>query len=204
MLVYLEGVDGVGKSTQIAALKQAFSRATFTAEPFNAALREILLSGRLQSKEAEALLFLADRAEHFKQVLSGGVLQKSNLIFSDRGFVSGVAYGVANGGNLAQLLELNRFALQGCLEGKFVLLEGSERLFEARLNSRKSQDAIESRGFSYLLRVQEAMRQVLEFLKADFIVIDASLPQVEVMQKIVNFVKCESNSVLTNSSKERR
>lgn len=203
MLVYLEGVDGVGKSTQIVALKQVFSHATFTAEPFNAALREILLSGRLQSKEAEVLLFLADRAEHFKQVLNGGVLQKPNLIFSDRGFVSGVAYGVANGGNLTQLLELNRFALQGCLEGKFVLLEGSERLFEARLNNRKSQDAIESRGFSYLLRVQEAMRQVLEFLKADFIAIDASLPQEEVTRKIVNFVKCESNSVLTNSSKER-
>ncbi len=51
-------------------------------------IREILLNGEKISKEAETLLFLADRAEHYNRVLAPN---RDKVIISDRGFISGIA-----------------------------------------------------------------------------------------------------------------
>ncbi len=288
MIVYFEGADGVGKSTQLAAMRRefggaefgdagrgvggaggggGFGGAIFTAEPgataLGARLRGMLLgeSGansnlnggggnlgdnapnsnlggggncgenlsaiEIKSPRAEALLFLADRAEHFDSVLrlgarraksSGEKSSNSNLsanfcggansnlgenrgenrganscgerlVFSDRGFVSGIAYALANGGDFDELLALNKFALDGYLGDKFVLLLGDEALFAARLKTRANADKIERRGLAYLLKVQDEMLRVLRAIDADFIALDAGLPAAKITAQIVEFIK---------------
>nr|WP_314400453.1 dTMP kinase [uncultured Campylobacter sp.] len=187
MYVIFEGIDGAGKSTQIARLAAVFPQAIVTKEPggtkLGENLREILLKENGLDKRAEILLFLADRAEH-----SGKIIKPNSdkMILSDRGFVSGMAYALA-GGNFSfeELLSLNKFALQGNFPQKIVFFKADESTLRSRLGSRAQMDGIEARGFSYLLRVQDAMEEILQKLDARYVTIDAALDE----EKITNLIK---------------
>ena len=187
MYVIFEGIDGAGKSTQIARLAAVFPQAIVTKEPggtkLGENLREILLKENGLDKRAEILLFLAERAEH-----SGKIIKPNSdkMILSDRGFVSGMAYALA-GGNFSfeELLSLNKFALQGNFPQKIVFFKADESTLRSRLGSRAQMDGIEARGFSYLLRVQDAMEEILQKLDARYVTIDAALDE----EKITNLIK---------------
>ena len=187
MYILFEGIDGAGKSTQIARLAAAFPQAIVTKEPggtkLGENLREILLKENDLDKRAEILLFLADRAEH-----SGKIIKPNSdkMILSDRGFVSGMAYALA-GGNFSfeELLGLNKFALQGNFPQKIVFFKADESTLRSRLGARAQMDGIEARGFSYLLRVQDAMEEILQKLDIRYVAIDAALDE----EKITNLIK---------------
>ena len=187
MYILFEGIDGAGKSTQIARLAAAFPQAIVTKEPggtkLGENLREILLKENDLDKRAEILLFLADRAEH-----SGKIIKPNSdkMILSDRGFVSGMAYALA-GGNFSfeELLSLNKFALQGNFPQKIVFFKADESTLRSRLGSRAQMDGIEARGFNYLLRVQDAMEEILQKLGVSYVTIDAAWDE----EKITNLIK---------------
>ena len=187
MYVIFEGIDGAGKSTQIARLAAAYPQAIVTKEPggtkLGENLREILLKENDLDKRAEILLFLADRAEHFGKIIKPNL---DKMILSDRGFVSGMAYALA-GGNFSfeELLSLNKFALQGSFPQKIVFFKADESTLRSRLNSRAQMDDIEARGFGYLLRVQDAMEEILQKLGVRYVTIDAAWDE----EKITNLTK---------------
>ena len=187
MYVIFEGIDGVGKSTQIARLAAAYPQAIVTKEPggtkLGENLREILLKENGLDKRAEILLFLADRAEHFGKIIKPN---SDKMILSDRGFVSGMAYALA-GGNFSfeELLNLNKFALQGNFPQKIVFFKADESTLRSRLGSRAQMDGIEARGFAYLLRVQDAMEEILQKLDVRYVTIGAALDE----EKITNLIK---------------
>lgn len=187
MYILFEGIDGAGKSTQIARLAAAYPQAIVTKEPggtkLGENLREILLKGNDLDKRAEILLFLADRAEHFGKIIKPNL---DKMILSDRGFVSGMAYALA-GGNFSfeELLSLNKFALQGNFPQKIVFFKADESTLRSRLNSRAQMDGIEARGFDYLLKVQDAMEEILQKLGVRYVAIDAALDE----EKITNLIK---------------
>ena len=187
MYILFEGIDGAGKSTQIARLAAAYTQAIVTKEPggtkLGENLREILLKENDLDKRAEILLFLADRAEHFGKIIKPNL---DKMILSDRGFVSGMAYALA-GGNFSfeELLNLNKFALQGNFPQKIVFFKADENTLRSRLNSRAQMDGIEARGFAYLLRVQDAMEEILQKLGVRYVTIDAAMDE----EKITNLIK---------------
>ena len=187
MYVIFEGIDGAGKSTQIARLAAAYPQAIVTKEPggtkLGENLREILLKENGLDKRAEILLFLADRAEHSGKIIKPNL---DKMILSDRGFVSGMAYALA-GGNFSfeELLSLNKFALQGNFPQKIVFFKADESTLRSRLDSRAQMDGIEARGFEYLLRVQDAMEEILQKLDVRYVTIDAALDE----EKITNLIK---------------
>ena len=187
MYVIFEGIDGAGKSTQIARLAAAFPQAIVTKEPggtkLGENLRVILLKENGLDKRAEILLFLADRAEHFGKIIKPN---SNKMILSDRGFVSGMAYALA-GGNFSfeELLNLNKFALQGNFPQKIVFFKADENTLRSRLGSRAQMDGIEARGFNYLLKVQDAMEEILQKLGVRYVTIDAALDE----EKITNLIK---------------
>ena len=187
MYILFEGIDGAGKSTQIARLAAAYPQAIVTKEPggtkLGENLREILLKGNDLDKRAEILLFLADRAEHFGKIIKPNL---DKMILSDRGFVSGMAYALA-GGNFSfeELLSLNKFALQGNFPQKIVFFKADENTLRSRLGSRAQMDGIEARGFGYLLRVQDAMEEILQKLGVRYVAIDAAWDE----EKITNLIK---------------
>ena len=187
MYILFEGIDGAGKSTQIARLAAAYPQAIVTKEPggtkLGENLREILLKENDLDKRAEILLFLADRAEHFGKIIKPN---SGKMILSDRGFVSGMAYALA-GGNFSfeELLSLNKFALQGNFPQKIVFFKADENTLRSRLGSRAQMDGIEARGFGYLLKVQDAMEEILQKLDARYVTIGAAWDE----EKITNLIK---------------
>lgn len=192
MLINFEGVDGAGKSTQINLLKEIYKDAIITKEPGGTELglmiRNYLMSSASKiSQKAEIFLFLADRAEHYEKVLKPNY---GNLILSDRSFVSGLAYAMANDDNLdiKTLIELNKFALCSDFGDKFVFLKADENLIRQRLFSRGQNDDIESRGIEYLMRVQGFMSIILADLKFEVLEIDASLSPEIIHNKIRKFI----------------
>jgi len=190
MVILFEGIDTCGKSTQIAMLAEKYPALLTTHEPggtvFGEKAREILLSDTLSSKRAELLLFLADRAEHYREIIQPN---HHRTILSDRGFLSGIGYALAAGDfDFDTLLGLNQFALQGDFPEKIILFITTPETLRQR-TSEKSLDGIELRGLDYLLSVQKHMQESLEKLPIDHLLIDATESISEIHQKIVSYLK---------------
>ncbi|HFB54190.1 MAG TPA: dTMP kinase [Sulfurimonas autotrophica] len=176
MYIAIEGIDTAGKSTQIELLSRSFPDAVITKEPggtkIGKEIRELVLSAKAQSKKAEFLLFLADRAEHIKEVVEPNL--DSKMIISDRSVVSGVAYALTQEEiNEKAIVHLNRFATNGIYPHKVFLLQLTKEELEFRL-SQKELDGIELRGSAYLLKIQDAIIKAAELLDIELIIIDAT------------------------------
>lgn len=190
MFVALEGIDCVGKSTQIKLLKKSFKEALFVYEPgftrLGAFLRELILSHELRPcKKALLFLFLADRAQLAKHLKK----YENKLVISDRSFISGLAY--AKEYELDFLLALNDFALDGVKYEKIIFLKASFSLIKERLKGKKK-DKIESLGADYLFSIQERFEYILNTLKEkkliDFISVDASLEAQKINEIIKDYI----------------
>jgi len=190
MYVLFEGIDTCGKSTQIELISQKHPEIIVTHEPggtsFGKKARKILLSDSLASKRAELLLFLADRAEHYQEIISPN---KNKVIISDRGFLSGIGYALANGDfDFDELVNLNRFALEGHFPDKVILFLTDMKTLEER-TAAKSLDGIELRGLEYLLKVQEHMKQSILKLDIPHLFVDATQDIESIHQTILTYLK---------------
>ena len=190
MYILFEGIDTCGKSTQIALLAEKHPKLITTHEPggtkFGKQAREILLSDSLTSKRAELLLFLADRAEHYEEVIENN---KDKTIISDRGFLSGIGYALANGDfDFDQLVSLNKFALKDHFPDKVVLFLTTMETLKER-TAAKTLDGIELRGLEYLIKVQNHMKESLEKLDIDYLEVDATQDIESIHQKILTYLK---------------
>jgi len=175
MYVLFEGIDTCGKSTQIEMIEKVFDNTILTKEPggtkFGLQAREILLQDSLSSKRAELLLFLADRAEHYQQIVKPN---RDKLVLSDRGFLSGIGYALANGDfEFNHLVELNKFALEEHFPDLIFLFITNMETLKMRMGEKKL-DGIELRGLEYLIKVQEHMKESLEKLNIPYVLIDAT------------------------------
>ncbi len=188
MYIAIEGIDTAGKSTQIEALAKHYRDAIITKEPGGTAIgqeiRTLVLSAKAQSKHAEFLLFLADRAEHIKEVIEPNIEDK--MIISDRSAISGVAYALIQGEiPQEQIVTLNHFATQKIYPNKAFLLKLSKEELQYRL-SQKKLDGIELRGSAYLLAIQSKIQEAAQLLGIELIEIDASLPKERITQIILD------------------
>ncbi|ASM40275.1 dTMP kinase [Campylobacter sp. RM12327] len=191
MLVTIEGIDGVGKSTQISLLADIYKDAIITKEPggtnFGNKIREFLLknSGKISYK-SELLLFLADRAQHYDEIIKPN---KNKMIFSDRGFISGIAYAMANDPTLdiEKLIKFNEFVLDNDFGDKFIFLKANFDILENRLNLRNL-DSIEKRGLEYLKRVEHYMEILFKNSKFDVLSIDSTLEIQTIHKQILEFI----------------
>lgn len=190
MYILFEGIDTCGKSTQIALISQKHPEIIVTHEPggtpFGKKAREILLSDSLASKRAELLLFLADRAEHYQEVISPN---RDKVIISDRGFLSGIGYALANGDfDFEELVHLNRFALEGHFPDKVILFVTDLKTLKER-TSAKDLDGIELRGLEYLLKVQEHMKESILKLGIPHLFVDASQEIETIHTQITDYLR---------------
>lgn len=193
MYVILEGIDTAGKSTQLNILREKYPEAIFTKEPggteLGIKLREMVLNGEAKSKVAEMFLFLADRAEHSFEVIKKN---PDDIIISDRGFLSGIAY--AKSAPLEIAISLNIMALNGAIPNKIIILRLSKETLEYRL-SQKEHDSIESRGSQYLLDIQTRMIEAIELINEtsehiiDTLIVDAGRSIEEVSSEIEKFLE---------------
>lgn len=187
MYVVLEGIDTSGKSTQIELLRGIYKNAIFTKEPSDSAfgkeIRKLALHGNL-SNATQAMLFLADRAEHTKNVL---IPNKDKLIISDRSFISGIAYAKLPS---TLMLEMNlELSLKPDL---VVVLESKEEILKERLDSKECDD-IEKNGIGYLLEVQNKIIEITKNLNIKYLKIPCNLAREQILGQIVEALDEMSN-----------
>lgn len=189
MYVLFEGIDTVGKSTQIERIALRHPEAITTHEPggtaFGREARKILLRGDLRSDRAELLLFLADRAEHYDEIVAPN---RDGLVISDRGFLSGIGYALASGDTgLEELIALNQFALRGDWPDEIIFFQTDLPTLRDRMEA-KEHDGIEQRGLLYLLEVQQHMLDVLNVLDIPYLVVDATRKPEAVQASIASYL----------------
>jgi len=192
MYIIFEGIDTTGKSTQVELFASRHKNIVTTKEPGGTQVgqkfRQILLeSADKLSTNAELLLFLADRAEHYEKIVKPAL--KENYVISDRGLVSGISYALANHPELDRdfLLHVNKFALDGNLPEKIVLFKTNYDLITSRLGN-KEKDTIEQRGIKYLLHVQDLMKETLEALHVEYLEVSSADAIEEIYKQIEEFI----------------
>ena len=192
MYIIFEGIDTTGKSTQVELFASRHKNIVTTKEPGGTQVgqkfRQILLeSDDKLSTNAELLLFLADRAEHYEKIVKPAL--KENFVISDRGLVSGISYALANHPELDRdfLLHVNKFALEGNLPEKIVLFKTNYDLITSRLGN-KEKDTIEQRGIKYLLHVQDLMKETLEALHVEYLEVRSADAIEEIYKQIEEFI----------------
>ncbi|OTA26507.1 dTMP kinase [Alloscardovia macacae] len=180
LFISLEGVDGVGKSTQAERLRAFFEArgrtVVMTREPGGTALgvqiRRMLLHGDDVSPRAEALLYAADRAHHVATVIRPA-LEAGHVVISDRYIDSSLAY-QAGGRELSQadIRELSEFATGGLWPQRTYVLDMSFEASRARLTGEP--DRLESAGSAFFERTREAFLELARADEARCRVVDAS------------------------------
>jgi len=182
----LEGIDGSGKSTQLALLADRLSAKgleTVTVRepggtPVSDAIRHLLLDpGNRIAPSAELLLFSAARAQLAEQVIVPA-LSAGKIVLADRFGWSTLAYqGYGRGLSQESIFELFRIACGPIWPMHSFLLDLPASEIGGRLRSGgRAADRMESAGEAFFTRVREGYRSIAEAYPDRFTVLDASLP----------------------------
>jgi dTMP kinase len=165
-LIALEGLDGVGKTTQARLLACHLTSLGLpviltrepTDGPFGQRIRQILLHGRQGlTPAAELDLFIADRQEHVREVIQPA-LHDGKIIITDRYYFSSMAYQGALG--------LDPGAIQRC-HARFapppdlvIILEMPLAAVSHRLEQRRTPSSHSFEKIDYLARVAKIFDQL--------------------------------------------
>jgi dTMP kinase len=114
LLIAFEGIDGTGKSTQIALLAEYLAtlghEVVTTREPtdgvYGQKIRSMFASRHELSSEEELELFMNDRREHIRELISPA-LAAGKIVLTDRYYFSTVAYQGAAGHDPVRILAEN-------------------------------------------------------------------------------------------------
>lgn len=183
--ITFEGIEGSGKSTQLAWLLARLRADGWpvreTREPGGTALgeglRRLLLSREPEpmTAEAELFLYLAGRAEITRAVIRPA-LARGEVVVCDRYADSTLAYqGYGRGLDLERVRDLNRLATGGLVPDLTVLLDLPVAEGLARLEPRGSgaQDRIEAEDPAFHRRVRDGYLAAAAAEPARFLVLDA-------------------------------
>lgn len=144
ILLAIEGIDGSGKSTLAINLSSHLAhhfRVRLTKEPggsqLGKQLRTILQEEKIPlDPRAEYLLFAADRAQHFSEVILPA-LQERSIIISDRLSDSSLVYqGYGRGLDRTMISEINRWAMDNIVPDLVFYLQIDPAIAWQRLQQR--------------------------------------------------------------------
>lgn len=197
--ISLEGLDGAGKSTQVAALaawlrKQRLE--VITVRPNGTLLGELLHSFVLQHQRgpalepwSEALLFFAERVQLLQEVIVPA-LGRGAVVVADRYTDSTIAYqGGGRGLDVDALLELHRQACDDIWPDLTLYLRIPTDVAIQRQHAQQLPlDRIEGAPQDFHGRVAEAFEDIASLSEHRVVPIDATRPAVEVAQSIADAV----------------
>ena len=177
-LIALEGIDGCGKSTQARLLAERLG-ALLTFEPgattLGSSLRTLLLDPDHPpvAERTEALLMVADRAQHVAEVVRPA-LEQGRWVVTDRFSASTLAYqGYGRGLDLDELTGLVQWATGGVVPDLTVLVEVDPALGLARRTG-SAEDRMEREGVAFGHRVAEGYRCLADQEATPWLVVDGS------------------------------
>lgn len=173
IFISFEGGEGCGKSTHAMLLAKYLTskgyKVIVTHEPgatrIGKTIREMLLNGKDKLHPySELFLFLIDRIEHIKHVISPAIKAKKAVI-SDRFIDSTSAYQIGGRGLPRKLVDdLNTRATLGHEPDKTILLDIPYREGLKRISKRGKRDKFEKEGRSFHERIR---REYIRIARAD-------------------------------------
>ncbi|HMM76886.1 MAG TPA: dTMP kinase [Gammaproteobacteria bacterium] len=182
--ITLEGIEGVGKTTQLAevaaALRARGLEVVETREPGGTALgegiRALLLDKALPAMAplTELLLVFAARAEHVEKVIRPA-LAAGRWVVCDRFTDATYAYqGGGRGLPQASIATLEALVQRGLEPDLSLLFDAPVEIALGRAKSRGGDDRFEAERAEFFARVREAYRERARAAPARFRIIDAT------------------------------
>lgn len=182
-LITLDGIDGAGKSTQLAVIRAWFEQnhlpVYFTREPGGTALGEKLRAMLLDKNTkvsvlAETLLMFAARQQHLEEVILPN-LSKGVHVVSDRFTDATFAYQGAGRGVAQEKIEL----LENWVQDDFrpdltILLDVPLSTALARIEKTRDKDRFEMENGAFFERVRQAYLSRAAKNQTRYVVLDSS------------------------------
>lgn len=193
--ITLEGTEGVGKSTNLAAMVAWLEREGIpfiqTREPGGTPLaeeiRELLLTVRdeLIDPKAELLMIFAARAQHIECVIRPA-LERGHWVLSDRFTDATFAYqGGGRGLPMAFIESLENLVQQGLQPDCTILLDLAPQVGMERARERGELDRFESEAVPFFEKVRAVYLARAAADPTRFRVIDAAQPMARVSADVV-------------------
>lgn len=192
MFISFEGIDGVGKSTQLEMLQAYLTDKGHTVfrtlEPGGTELgqeiRHLLLHRKGDvAPRAEALLYAADRAHHVATKIRPA-LARGEIVLTDRFFDSSVAYqGAARDLDVNQVRDISLWAVDNLIPDLTILLDlPADDAMSRRSKTGTEPDRLEQEKVDFFER---ARQMYLELAKEPrFLVVDARKSVDEIQSEI--------------------
>lgn len=190
MFISFEGVDGSGKTTQVALLADSLREegrdVVATREPGGTPagelIRELLLEGGEIAPWTEAALFAAARAQLVDEVIRPALARGADVI-CDRYIDSSLAYqGLARGLGVERVLELNLLATSGLLPDRTFFLAIPPEDTAGRRDTQP--DRIEREGDEFAAIVDQGYRELAKIFAQRVVTIDATMPASDISREV--------------------
>ncbi|HEX2978277.1 MAG TPA: dTMP kinase [Candidatus Babeliales bacterium] len=212
LFIAIEGIDGSGKSTLARTLATQFEKkgipTLLTREPGGSQLGKSLRA-ILQHQEkplspiGEFLLFAADRAQHFQEVIIPA-LDEKKLVISDRLSDSSIVYqGFGKGVDRTMIAQVNQWAMQNIKPDLVIYVRIDAQTAHERLISRgKKLTSFEQQANEFTQRLIDGFETLYANAK-NVIIVDSKLAPNELATFTFNQINLwlTSNPRITDSAK---
>ena len=200
IFITFEGIEGCGKTTQARLLhkylKKRFKTVVLTREPggmrITMRIRRILLDPRNSKLAplAELFLYLADRAQHMRELIKP-TLAAGGIVICDRHADASVAYqGVGRGIGFDGTRKLNSIATGGVRPGLTFLLDVPPRTGLKRvLGRRRIPDRMENEKIAFYNRVRKGYLRLAKMERRRIVIVNGLLPKEKIHEKIIKEVE---------------
>lgn len=195
ILIAIEGIDGSGKSTLAKNLSLSLEQQGFntllTKEPGDSELgkeiRKLVCDQNVAiSPMAQYLLFAADRAQHFTELVMPA-LANNTLIVCDRLADSSLAYqSYGNGVDLDMVKSINEWSMQGIVPDLTIFVRVPVETALERCGKRGSLSAYEKKEF--LHRVADGFEEIYKN-RNNVIMVDGTESPEILNQIVINRIK---------------
>jgi dTMP kinase len=196
-LIAIEGIDGCGKSSLAQALAAELGKKNndvlLTKEPggtqLGKQLRELLHARKnMICDSAEYLLFAADRAQHFAEIIMPA-LRADKIIISDRMSDSSLAYqGYGRGIDRDMIARVNTWAMQGVQPDMIIYLRIDAQTALQRVMSRQETlTSFEQEKIDFWQRVIDGFEEIFA-TKKNVITLDGRLLREEILQDAIDMI----------------
>ena len=196
LFITFEGIDGCGKTTQIELLNKYLQEKNYktvvTLEPggceIGKNLRQILLFHKgFVSDVAEMFLYLADRAQHFEEIITKNI-NEGKIVLCDRCIDSTVAYqGYGRNGDIEQINLLNHIATKGRKPDLTIVFDIDIETAQKRVGSTK--DRMEKENLEFHQRVRQGYLELAKKYPTRIKVINANQKIEEVFSDLEKIIK---------------
>jgi dTMP kinase len=190
-LITIEGIDGAGKSTLAAALKDSLEErgidVRLLREPggveVSERLRDLVKDPAMRiGARAEALIYAAARAQLVEEAVRP-LLDRGAWVLLDRFVDSSLAYqGAGRDLGVEEIRAINRFATGDLDPDRTLLLQIDPALARSRSRARlEGLDRLEGEADDFFTRIDRAYRELAQADPARIRVIDAEAPPESVL-----------------------